>query len=351
MKALLKNLSVKQISFYVTLLVWLIYLFFILVVFLIDGLPHVSLLSVVVYIVGSILISYLVIKYLFEKFVFRKIKLIYKFISKSKNSMSSVDENIGITLEEVNESVINWAEQREEEISELKLLENYRQNFVGDISHELKTPIFAIQGFLHTLLDGGMYDENINFKYLERAAKNTERLQLIVEDLELINNLQSESSQLEYSNFSIKKLASEVIEDFEILASEKNIKIFFKAGADQDFNVEADRDKTRQVFVNLISNSIKYGKENGQTKISFYDMEELILIEVSDDGIGVEDKHLKHLFDRFYRADKSRARQIGGSGLGLSIVKHIVEAHKQKITVRSTLGKGSTFGFTLKKSQ
>lgn len=311
----------------------------------------------IVYILGyavlSFFIAYNVIKYLFEKFVFRKIKLIYKFISNSKNSLSqSGDTDIReTTIDDVNTIVKKWAAEREDEITSLKTLESYRKNFVGDISHELKTPLFSIQGYLHTLLDGGLYDENINRKYLERAAKNADRLKLIVDDLEMINSLESETTLLEVEKFSLKALASEVMSDLELLTDQKNIDLYFKPGADSDYNVEADKDKIRQVFVNLISNSIKYGKESGRTKVSFYDMDKLILVEISDDGIGIKEEHMKHVFDRFYRADKSRSREVGGSGLGLSIVKHIIEAHNQKITVRSTYEAGSTFGFTLKRAK
>jgi len=350
LKSLFKNLSVKQISFYITATVWMTHVLIWSCVFVINkSTTGLNLSSILTYGILSFIISYCVIRILFESFVFRKIKLIYKVITKSKDSLSSISDGKDTTLEQVNESVSNWAIEREKEISGLKELENYRKNFVGDISHELKTPLFAIQGFLHTLLDGGLYDENINSKYLHRAAKNAERLQLIIEDLEMINSLESESLNLEIESFNLKELAEEVIEEIEVLASEKGIEVLFKTGADKGFIVSADREKIRQVLVNLISNSIKYGTENGKTKISFYDMDESILIEVSDNGIGIEDHHLKYLFDRFYRADKSRARAIGGSGLGLSIVKHILEAHGHSITVRSTLDIGSTFGFTLKK--
>ena len=352
MKSLFKNLSVKQISFYITVVVWMIHTLCLTTIFIFYKQKlGFSFLAIFLYGVITFMCSYFIISFLFESFVFRKIKLIYKVISNSKDSLSSFYEGKETTLEQVNESVVNWAAERQQEISSLKELENYRKNFVGDISHELKTPIFAIQGFLHTLLDGGIYDKNINMKYLKRAANNTERLQLIVDDLEMINKLEAEASVLEIENFNLKTLASEVIGDLEIIADEKSIKLQFKSGAEHDFYVSADREKMRQVFVNLISNSIKYGIMNGVTKIAFYDMEELILVEIADDGIGVEEHHLKHLFDRFYRAEKSRARKIGGSGLGLSIVKHILEAHDQKITVRSTLGSGSTFSFTLKKSK
>lgn len=350
MKSLFKNRTVRQISLFITGIVWTVHVISIVLFLLINHTRFdFSLISILIYLVATFGITFYLSRYLFESFVFRKIKLIYKVISNSKDSLSSVSDERSTTLDEVNESVINWAADRQKEISSLKELENYRKNFVGDISHELKTPIFAIQGFLHTLLDGALYDENINHKYLARAAKNADRLQLIVDDLEMINNLESEATILNIDKFSIKSLAQEVIEDLELLASEKGINFEYKPGADRDFLVTADREKIRQVFVNLISNAIKYGNENGHIKISFYDMDELVLIEVSDNGIGIDPAHHKHLFDRFYRAEKSRARNIGGSGLGLSIVKHILEAHDQKITVRSTIGKGSTFGFTLRK--
>ncbi len=350
MKSLFKNLSVKQISLYITVAVWITHVFILsAILFINKSSIKLSFSYILFYGVLSFVISYFLIRFLFESFVFRKIKLIYKIISTSKDSLSNINEGKETTLEQVNERVSNWAIEREKEISGLKELESYRKNFVGDISHELKTPLFAIQGFLHTLLDGGLYDEKINSKYLLRAAKNAERLQFIVEDLEMINLLEAEASNLDIESFNLKMLAIEVMDEIEVLASEKGIKVLFKSGADGEFKVSADREKIRQVLVNLISNSIKYGTENGKTKISFYDMDELILVEVSDNGIGIENKHLRFLFDRFYRADKSRARDIGGSGLGLSIVKHILEAHGQGITVRSTLNQGSTFGFTLKK--
>ena len=273
-------------------------------------------------------------------------------ITDSKDSLKDVKDldSVNTSLEDVNEKVVEWAEETEKEISSLKSLESYRKKYVGDISHELKTPIFTIQGYLYTLLEGGLYDENINKKYLERAVSNLARLQTIVEDLEMINQLESEAGLLEYTKFNIKELVEEVFRDLEMQAEEKKIKLLFKPGANQGFTVYADRNKMHQVFINLIKNSIKYGNEEGRTKVSFYDMDERILVEVSDDGIGVKEEDMKHLFDRFYRADKSRSRQVGGSGLGLAIVKHIMEAHKQKITVRSTPGLGSTFGITIQKA-
>ena len=254
-------------------------------------------------------------------------------------------------LEEVEQEVSQWADKQKKEIESLKLLEAYRREFLGNISHELKTPIFSVQGYVHTLLDGGLYDEAINKNYLRKAANNIERLLTIVEDLESISRLESGQLTLDIQRFNIRDLTLEVFDDLEIQAKERNIKLSIKEGTDSTFFVEADRENIRQVLVNLINNSIKYGKDGGSTKVGFYDMENYILIEVADNGIGIGEDHLKHLFDRFYRVDKSRSRARGGSGLGLSIVKHIIEAHNQTINVRSSVGVGSTFGFTLKKSK
>ncbi len=298
----------------------------------------------------SFVVAYFVILFFLEKFIYRKIKLIYKNIHKSKLSKKEKVDLSSDIIEEVDKEVADWATDQQTEIDNLKSLENYRREFLGNISHELKTPIFNIQGYIHTLLDGGLFDENINKEYLQRAAKNVDRLQTIVDDLDSISKLESGRLMLEIQDFGIKKLADEVFEDVEMVAKEKGVSLSFKDGAAVDFYVKADRESIRQVFTNLITNSIKYGQAEGYTKVSFYDMDKYILVEVADNGIGISEEHLNHVFDRFYRVDKSRSRQQGGSGLGLSIVKHIIEAHQQTINVRSVKGKGSTFGFTLEKA-
>ncbi len=293
-----------------------------------------------------------ILRWLIDYFIYRRIKVIYKYIHQVKSdpearkNRSMTDE----TLEKAEEKVIAWAEEKEQEVKTLLALESYRRQFLGNISHELKTPIFNIQGYLHTLLEGGLEDDTINRKFLDRAAKNVERLETIVSDLETIAQLESDQMALEIEPFEIKALTREVMEDHEQLARVKHIRLAFKAGADGEFMIMADRDRIRQVLNNLVTNSLKYGKEGGMTKVSFYDMDDHILVEVGDDGIGIEEKHLNHVFDRFYRVDISRSRELGGSGLGLSIVKHILEAHKQSITVRSTEGLGTTFSFTMLKA-
>lgn len=297
----------------------------------------------------SAVVGYLGIKYLLDKYVFRRIKIIYKLIYDSKKDKSIKDINTE-RLDEVHQKVIDWAVNTKREIASLQTLEQYRRDFVGDISHELKTPIFSIQAYLHTLMEGGLYDEEINEEYLRRALDNTTRLQNIVEDLDIISKLEGNQTELDLRKFDIKDLVLEIFQDIKSMAKKKNINLILKEGASQSQQVLADWDAIRQVLTNLLVNSIKYGKEGGTTKVSFYAMENLLLTEVSDDGIGIDERHLKHVFDRFYRVDKSRSRKQGGSGLGLSIVKHIIEAHDQTINVRSTSGIGSTFGFTLQKA-
>jgi two-component system phosphate regulon sensor histidine kinase PhoR len=284
------------------------------------------------------------IVYFFTKqFIDNRIKLIYKKITSDKNT----DIDMPHHLDDVERKVDEWTAHKEQEIKTLQELEAYRRNYLGNVSHELKTPIFNIQGFLHTLLDGGLHDPNVNVSYLQKAAKNAERLQTIVEDLQAISKSEM---HLDLKTFDIQKLTQEVMDDMELKAKGRGIKLVFKEGANNGWMVRADREAVRQVLTNLVNNSVKYGKENGQTKIGFYDMDKIVLIEVSDNGIGIARHHLKHVFDRFYRVDKSRSREVGGSGLGLAIVKHIIEAHKQSVHWRSTEGQGSTFGFTLEKS-
>jgi two-component system phosphate regulon sensor histidine kinase PhoR len=297
--------------------------------------------------------AYFSTSYYLRNYIYRKIKVIYKSIHQHKLATTEKREVVDMRsdiMEQVEKDVEEWTARQEKEIEQLKTWQEYRRKFLGDISHELKTPIFNIQGYLETLLDGGLEDETINKVYLQRAAKNVDRLNTIVEDLEIISRLESGELILDMQQFDIRTLTEEVFEDLEIKAAENNIKLAFKPGADQHFRVRADREYIRQVLINLVNNSIKYGKTNGTTKVSFYDMDTNILVEVADSGIGIPPEHLVHVFDRFYRVDKSRSREQGGSGLGLSIVKHIIEAHKQTINVRSTLTIGSTFGFTLEKA-
>ncbi len=300
----------------------------------------------------SFIALYFIIASIIETFVYKKIKVIYKLIrsqklKKEEKTKPTIDMDRDI-ISEVNKEVEEWAQDREKELEYLRNIENYRKEFVGNVSHELKTPIFNIQGYISTLLDGGLEDPSINHNYLLRAEASVERMINIVQDLESISQFESGQMILDINRTDIVGLANEVMHGLEFKAKKQGIKLVLKEAYEQIY-VQADGDRIKQVFTNLLENSIKYGKGNGRTKVSFYDLDDSVLIEVTDDGIGIEEKHLARLFERFYRVDKSRSREAGGTGLGLSIVKHIIEAHNQTITVRSTPGVGSTFAFTLKK--
>ena len=300
------------------------------------------------------IVSYLTSYQALNQFIYNKIKLIYKTIHSLKAPVKSKPIKIDMdkqVIEEVEEEVISWAKTFTDEISTLKDMEEYRREFIGNVSHELKTPIFNIQGYLHTLLDGGMDDPNINYKYLMQAANNTERMANIVADLGYISKFEAGKLQLEMVQYDIVQLVEDVLEDSQLNAKEKNITLKLKNENQIPVMVYADIESIRRVLVNLISNSIKYGKIDGRTFISFYDLDDNVLIEVSDNGKGIEQEHLPRLFERFYRVDKGRSRTQGGTGLGLAIVKHILEAHLQTINVRSNTEVGSTFGFTLKKGK
>lgn len=302
---------------------------------------------------GIFIFSYVILNLSIEKFIYRKIKIIYKTISSSKADKTNKEKSKEFrkqTLESVNNDVMQWAQEREDEIEQLKKLQLYRQEFLGNVSHELKTPIFNIQGYVLTLLDGGLDDPQINRKYLLRTEKSINRMIAIIEDLEAISRIESGELQLEFTKFDIIELTKEIIELFEIKAKQKNIEVFLGKNYDRPIFIQADKESMRQILTNLIDNSIKYGKESGKTKISYFDMDENILIEVTDDGIGIKKEKIPRLFERFYRVDKGRSREQGGSGLGLSIVKHLIEAHNQSINVRSTPGIGTTFAFTIKKA-
>jgi two-component system, OmpR family, phosphate regulon sensor histidine kinase PhoR len=302
---------------------------------------------------GIFILSYIIYKYILEKFIYNKIKLIYKTIHTLKARKGAKNMDIDLNqdiISQMNLQVEAWAQDRRAEIEELKKLEAYRREFLGNVSHELKTPLFNIQGYILTLLEGGIDDQSINKEYLKRSSKNIERMISVVEDLEIISRLETGELQLDLLNFDILALTRDVIDLLEVKAKKKNIRIYIPKEFNNPLFVNADKERIRQVLINLVDNSIKYGSDSGNTKISFFDMDENLLIEVTDDGIGIETKDLSRLFERFFRVDKSRSREQGGSGLGLAIVKHIIEAHQQTINVRSKIGVGTTFAFTLKKT-
>ncbi len=298
----------------------------------------------------SVCLIYIITSIILNRFIYRRLNIIYKIINKSQKINTSRNKEFSISsFDKVQSDVVQWASDNEKKIQSLQSLAEYRKDFVGNVSHELKTPIFSLQGYLHTLLEGGIYDETINLRYIERAANNADRLQRIVEDLESIGQFESNQMHLEIKNFDIINLISDVLVDQKRLSEKSKIEIVLNEENRNPVFVNADRSAIRQVLNNLIVNSIKYGNINGETAIDIYSLGELIVIEISDNGIGIKEKHVKHVFDRFYRVDKSRSREKGGSGLGLSIVKHIIESHNQSISVRSDVDQGTTFTFTLEK--
>ncbi len=304
----------------------------------------------------SFFFSYSIFLFVINRFIYDKIKVIYKTIRTIKLSKEEkhrqYDPNLDM-LKKVNEDVKDWADARTQEIDNLKRLENYRREFLSNVSHELKTPLFNIQGYILTLADGAIFDPEVNTEYLKKTENNIERMINIVQDLEIIAQLEAGEIKLDFSTFDIIGLTREVFEMLETKAKKKNIQFIFRDDITETTHkyVRADKERIRQVLINLIDNSIKYGNDGGRTKISVYDLDEILLIEVSDNGIGIEPQHLSRLFERFYRVDKSRSRSQGGSGLGLAIVKHIIEKHDQSINVRSAPGIGSTFSFTLAKAK
>jgi two-component system phosphate regulon sensor histidine kinase PhoR len=303
----------------------------------------------------SLLTSYLVFYYLIERFVYGKIKLIYKLIHNlklGKDLKDALGEYVSADpINDVELEVKEWARDKKSEIDQLKDQEKFRREFLSNISHELKTPLFAIQGYIEALQEGDIEDPEMTKQFLEKASRNVDRLAFFIKDLDAISKLESGEIPVHYDRFNVVDLINEVIDSLELKAKKYNITLNFKEKYHSPTWVNADREKIRQVFVNLIDNSFKYGKSGGNTSIKTFELHDQILVEITDDGIGIEEKFLPRLFERFYRTDKSRSRQIGGSGLGLAIVKHIIEAHEQTITVRSTENIGSTFGFTLQRDK
>lgn len=296
--------------------------------------------------------SYVGFRIAIERFIYRKIKLIYRTIHRIKLGKGENKEfnfNTDV-LSQVKADVEDWDKFNQAEIQRLMGQENYRREFVGNVSHELKTPIFNIQGYLLTLLEGAVNEPEINIKYLEKAVKSVDRMIALIDDLDEITKMESETIKMNLKKVNIVDLVNEVIGSLEMRAKEENITLTVVNPSNKPIWVMADPDRINQVLVNLVMNSIRYGSENGETLIKFFDMHDNILVEVADNGIGIAEEHLPRLFERFYRTDKGRARLSGGTGLGLAIVKHIIEAHNQTINVRSTLDVGSTFSFTLKKA-
>ena len=302
----------------------------------------------------SFALSFLFFNFFYQKIIFGRIDDTLNKLREFRPTgqiPTNIDfvSDVSDPIERFNEEIIHLSNERQKELEHLQKLENYRKEFLGNVSHELKTPIFNIQGYISTLIDGGINDPKINLDYLKRADKSVDRMIHIIDDLETISQLESGTLSLDIENFNIVEQVKDIASQIEIQAAKKNITINIQSQKDV-IKTASDRFRMRQVLSNLLSNSIKYGKENGETVVNIESDKDKITITVSDNGIGIDSKHLPRLFERFYRVDKGRSREQGGTGLGLSIVKHIIEAHGQTILVSSEFGKGTTFIFTLPKS-
>jgi len=327
-------------SFYLSSLMSFIFLVFLKI----EGIE--IMFHTLIFFVTLFFISTAIIQYRVEHFIYRRIKKIYDDVALIEQSPLK-DIAVTTDLATLTKEVKKFAIDKKLEIEALKIREEYRREFLGNISHELKTPLFSIQGYLLTLIDGAYKDKNVLLKYLERADKGVERLIFITRDLDMIAKLESGTLHLDFEEFDIVELVQGVADLYELKANSKNISIDFDMKYEPLY-VYADKEKIQQVVSNLIDNSIKYGKTKGSTEISLEEItEEKLLIRITDNGLGIEKKLIPRLFERFFRIDKTGSREVGGSGLGLAIVKHIIEAHKEKIYVESQINIGSEFSFTL----
>jgi len=295
--------------------------------------------------------TFFLIQFRVEHFIYKRVKKIYDDVSLLETT-SYVNQPVTTDMATLTKEVKKFARDKKLEIETLKIREEYRKEFLGNVSHELKTPLFTIQGYLLTLLDGAMEDKNIRKKYLERAEKGVERLIYIVKDLDMITKLEVGEINLDVTRFNIVEVIQNVFDLFEMKAANKNITLTFDTKYAKPIWVMADQEKIQQVVTNLVVNSIKYGKKGGTTEVGIEDLtKDKVIVRITDNGEGIEKQNIPRLFERFYRVDKSGARSEGGSGLGLAIVKHIIEGHDEKIYVESQIGVGSEFSFTLEKTK
>ncbi|MFP5439385.1 MAG: sensor histidine kinase [Bacteroidia bacterium] len=308
-------------------------------------------LFILLFSVSLFVFSFFVLQYRVEHFIYRRVKRIYDDISLLESSPMR-SKPVMTDMATLTRELEKFARDKKLEIETLKVQEEYRREFLGNVSHELKTPLFTVQGYILTLLDGAMNDKSLRKKYLQRAEKGVERLIYIVQDLDMITKMEVGDLNLNYTRFNIVELVQNVFDLLEMKADNKNIILMFDMKYIKPIMVYADQDKVQQVVTNLVMNSIKYGREDGTTEVSIEDLvNNKVIIRVKDNGEGIEQKHIPRLFERFYRVDKSGARTEGGSGLGLAIVKHIIEAHDEKIYIESNFGQGSEFSFTLEKAK
>lgn len=340
-----KNLSPKQLSLFTALILSIPVA---LGIYFLNGNWQHAAIAFGLMLIGG----YALILFTLEKFIYRKIKLIYKMIHQTKASKREETYYKYIlpkkSIDEVREDVEAWGEQQQKEIALLRKNEQFRKEFLQNLAHEFKTPVFAIQGYVDTLLGGALFNPEVNKAFLEKTSRNVDRLTNLIDDLDEISKLERGELMLYKENFVIQDLIREVYESLSLKAEPRNIRCTIKKGCESPLYVFADKEKIRQVITNLVENSIKYGKNGGTIIASAYNTDgKRILIEISDDGMGIQERHLPRVFERFYRTERGRSVDVTGSGLGLAICKHIVEAHGQTIHVRSTENIGTTIGFTL----
>jgi len=308
-----------------------------------------KLLSILVFLPTIFILSFLIIQYRTERFIYDRIKKIYDEVS-ILNEDEFIRASTTTDIDSLSNSVKNYVQGKRIEIKNLTERDSFRKDFLGNVSHELKTPLFTVQGYILTLIEGGINDKMIRDKYLERANKGVDRLVAIVKDLDMIAKLETEGLKMNYEVFNIIDLIQNVFDLFEMKAKKRNITLQFDKIYDYPVFVNGDKERIEQVLINLVVNSVKYGKTNGITTVGIEPYtEHQFIIKVIDNGEGIEQEHIPRLFERFYRVDQSRSREQGGSGLGLSIVKHIIEAHNETMLINSTFKEGSEFSFTIKK--
>ena len=307
--------------------------------------------AILISIVVLFIISFFIIQYRAEHFIYRRLKKIYEDVSiLDVNDLKK--DSVTTDIEQLSNKMQTYAEGKELEIKSLTERDSFRRDFLGNVAHELKTPLFTVQGYILTLLEGGMDDKNIRLKYLERANKGVERLVAVTKDLDMIAKLETDGLKIDKEAFNILEIIQNVFDLVEMKAKKRNIVLKFDRIYEFPVFVIGDIEKTEQVLINLVVNSIKYGKPGGTTIVTADDYDHnKFVIRVIDNGEGIKQQHFPRLFERFYRVDQSRSREQGGSGLGLSIVKHIVEAHQQNVLLKSTFGKGSEFSFTMEKAK
>jgi two-component system phosphate regulon sensor histidine kinase PhoR len=311
---------------------------------------HFGISTIIISVVAFFVLSFFIIQYRTEHFIYRRLKKIYEDVS-ILNVDDLRSDSVTTDIEKLSKRMEKFVEGKRLEIKSLTERDSFRRDFMGNVAHELKTPLFTVQGYILTLIEGAVNDKEIRTKYLERANKGVERLVAVIKDLDMISKLENDGTKLNIEVFNILELVQNVFDLFEMKAKKRNITLKFDRIYEFPVFVKGDTEKIEQVLINLVVNSIKYGKPNGTTIVAVdtYNDKKFI-VKVNDNGEGIKQQHLSRLFERFYRVDQSRSREQGGSGLGLSIVKHIIEAHNEKILLKSTFGEGSEFSFTLEKA-